>query len=273
MPTIFYKQKYRYFLLVLLLGAIAGGVFFLISSSKKKKPTEPVSIERQEIINSSRDQGLQKFSLTGFDEGGKTFWNLEGDKAKINLDQTVTLQQNVTLRLKDDTIVKTDYVEWYQNNSLLKTNAPVFVDHRDAKIKGRGAIGRPNDSFIQLNRQIDMMINDKTHVTCRWPMKVYYKEDKIILYRDVKVEDARGVLKARRMDVFFDPVQHKVNQIIAIGDVVIERDSDTTRSERAIYTLATGSIRLEGNPEVTMHNQKGKTFDFPFNKPPVNKKA
>lgn len=260
---IFYKQIYRYVLLSLLLCGISLGVFRLISGSKKKS-VQKVSIERQEIINSSQDQGLQKFSLTGFDEGGKSFWNLEGDKAKINLDQTVTLQENVTLKLKDDTIVKTDYVEWSQNNSVLKTNAPVFVDHKDAKIKGRGAIGRPNESFIQLNRQIDMMISGKTHVTCRGPMKVYYKEDRIILYRDVKVEDARGVLKARRMDVFFDSTQNKVDHIIAIGDVVIERDSDTTRSDKAVYNMATGSVRLEGSPEVTLHRQKGKGFDLPF---------
>lgn len=262
--AIFYKQIYRYLFLIFLIGAVVISVVVLMSSSKKKKVVAPVSIERQEIVNASQDQGLQKFSLTGFDEGGKTFWNLEGDKAKINVDQTVILQQNVTLKLKDDTVVKTDYVEWSQNNSVLKTNAPVFVDHRDAKIKGRGAIGRPNDSFIQLNRQIDMMISGKTHVTCRGPMKVYYKEDKIMLYRDVKVEDARGVLKARRMDVFFDSVQNKVTQIVAMGDVIIEREADTTRSERAIYTLATGSIRLEGNPEVTLHKQKGKLLDMPF---------
>jgi hypothetical protein len=38
---------------------------------------------------------------------------------------------------------------------------------------------------------------------------------------------------------------------------VIVRGEDRTHSRRAIYTLATGSIRLEGNPEITLH--KGQT--------------
>jgi lipopolysaccharide assembly outer membrane protein LptD (OstA) len=59
------------------------------------------------------------------------------------------------------------------------------------------------------------------------------------------------------MDVTFDSETKKVKQIFAAGNVVIVRAGDTTRSNRAIYSFATGSIRLEGNPEITLH--KGST--------------
>ena len=65
----------------------------------------------------------------------------------------------------------------------------------------------------------------------------------------------------RRMDVYFDSQEKKVTQIIAIGDVVIERGGDTTRSKRAIYTPSTGSLRLEGDPEVTLHPKSSKALN------------
>ena len=75
----------------------------------------------------------------------------------------------------------------------------------------------------------------------------------MILYRKVKVVDERGSVTANRMDVFFDPDQKKAKEIIAIGNVLIEREGDTTRSKRAIYLPATGAVRLEGSPEITLH--------------------
>jgi len=61
--------------------------------------------------------------------------------------------------------------------------------------------------------------------------------------------------------VTFDPDTRKIREIIAIGNVVIERGSDTTHSNRAIYSLETGSVRLEGNPEITLHKTGGSLLD------------
>ena len=230
-------------------------VLFFVASNKKAKQGKTQGASRQSLVSSSRDQELQKFNLTGYDDKGKTFWNLVGETAKIDPGQTVFLDQNVVLKLQGDTVVKTDHVQWSQDGGLLTTSAPVFVDHKTAKIKGVGAVGRPADNFIQLNRNIDMVINQTTHLTCNGPMKIFYKENKMVFYRHVRVQDERGVLKANRMDVLFDPVEKKISQIIAIGNVTIERGADITHSQRAIYLLATGSVRLEGNPEITLHKE------------------
>lgn len=237
------------------------GALFSLVQGKKTILSSHSQTSRADLINSSQDQQLQKFSLVGFDDKGKKFWNLEGDTAKIDPAQRIFLDQNVTLKLKDDTVIRTDHVQWLQGGGVLKTNAPVFVDHQSVKIKGVGAFGKPSESFIQLNRHIEMVINQTTTLTCYGPMKIFYKESKIIFYQNVKVKDQRGVLSANRMDVFFNPSDKKISQIIARGDVVIERGTDTTRSERAIYSVATGSIRLEGNPEVTLHKEGSNILD------------
>ena len=186
---------------------------------------------------------------------------MEGDAAKIDQGQTVYLESNVTLRLRDDTLVRTDRLEWSQGGGALRTDAPVFVDHRDTKIKGIGAYGLPNQSFVQLNKNVEMLMSGGLTITCNGPMKIFYNQDKAIFYRNVKVVDERGVLTARRMDVYFDEEEKKVRQIIALGGVVIERAKDTTRSQRAIYTPLTGSLRMEGNPEVTLHQGSAGLLD------------
>lgn len=244
---------------VILLGAL---VFRLISE-KRSVEKQQISQSRREIMDSADDQKLQKFSLKGFDDQGKEFWNLEGETAKIDPGQTIFLDQNVTFKLQDNTLIRTDHVKWSPDGGTVTTNEPVFVDHQNVKIKGVGALGRPKDSFVQLNRDIEMVINEKTTLSCKGPMKIYYKENKLIFYRKVVIVDERGKLSSNRMDVFFDPIDKKVKQVIAVGNVVVERGMDTTRSQRAIYTVATGAVRLEGNPEITLHKDS-KILDAPF---------
>ncbi len=267
MRPVFGGQKFSALLLILSIAAFGVFWFFFMHEKKHeeiKREKRLASREHKELVESSQNQTFQKFNLTGFDDKGKKFWNLEGDAAKVDSGQTVFLDQNVTLKLKDDTVIRTDHVQWSQNGGVLTTDAKVYVDHLNAKITGIGAYGRLSENFIQLNRSIEMLINDTTKLTCIGPMKIYSKENKAIFYRKVKVVDERGVLTANRMDVYFDGNTKKVTQVFAIGNVVIERQGDTTRSKRAIYTLATGSIRLEGNPEVTIHKDSSALIDGPF---------
>ena len=252
--------KIRNFPLLLLPLTLAGALFYFVWSAKPITVPAPAP-ERRELIRSGTDQKLQKFKLTGFDERGKTHWNLQGDTAKIDPGQSVFLDQNVTLRMQDNTVVKTDHVQWSQDGGTLRTDAWVTVDHEAVKVKGRGAYGRPNEGFIQLDRDIEMIMNDSTRLVCTGPMKIFYNQNKMFFYRKVKVTDLRGTLSANRMDVLFDAAKKKVKEIVAIGNVVIERAGDTTHSQRAIYTLETGSVRLEGNPEVTLRKGGGGILD------------
>ena len=251
---------------IFLMGCILAAVTLIFFMTHEKRVQERAAARklRAESGASSTDQSVQKFSLTGFDDQGKKFWNLQGDKARIDIGQTVILEENVTLKLKDSTVIKTDHVQWSQDGGILRTPAMVFVTHDNADIKGRGAAGRLSDNFIQLNHDIEMLINKSTLLTCSGPLKIFFKENRMVFYRNVKIVDDRGVLTADRMDVFFDSAQKKVSQVIAVGDVTIERGTDTTHSRRAIYTLATGSIRLEGNPEVTLHKESQKLLNAPL---------
>ncbi len=98
MTSAFHKSN----LPILMFGAgvlLLFFVFFFVASNKKAKQGKAQGASRQNLISSSRDQELQKFNLTGYDDKGKTFWNLVGETAKIDPGQTVFLDQNVVLKL------------------------------------------------------------------------------------------------------------------------------------------------------------------------------
>ena len=242
--------------LLLIPAILLVALFYFMFKANQEKARVPKR-SSPELLRSSDQQRLQKFKLTGFDDKGKSEWDLEGDSAKIDPGQTVFLDTHVTLRMKDDTVVRSENVEWSQDGGTLRTRAWVTVDHAGVKVKGRGAYGRPNEGFIQLNHDIEMVMNAQTHLVCTGPMKIFYNDNKMYFYRHVRVTDARGVLSADRMEVQFDEQRKKVRQIIAIGNVVIERDGDTTHSQRAVYSMETGSVRLEGSPEITLHKGGG----------------
>jgi lipopolysaccharide assembly outer membrane protein LptD (OstA) len=249
--------------LVLLPLVIAGAVaFFYFSNSRRQHaPKTQEDTERADIAKAAVDQQLEKFTLAGFDDQGDSNWKLEGETAKIDPGQTVYLDENVTLRLRDNTIIRTDKVRWSQGGGTLDTDSIVTVEHQNATIRGKGAYGRPNEGFIQLNREIEMVINQSTRLTCLGPMKIWYNQNMMTFYRKVKVFDVKGVLSANRMDVTFDPESKKVKEIIALGGVVIEKGEDVSRSKKAIYSVDTGSVRLEGSPEITLRQQSGGLID------------
>ena len=259
MNSAIFRRNFPFYLFI---AVLLGTFMFFFIQGKVRNQGHKKTVRTRETTDASHDQSVKKFTLTGFDDKGQKFWNLQGDSAKIDKGQTVFLDQNVTLRLHDGTLIRTDHVQWSQDAGTMRTNSPVFVEHTTVKVKGMGAVGRPNDGFIQLNKKIEMKTDQGSVLTCDGPMKIYYNQNKMVLYRNVKVIDQRGTLQAKRMDVLFDSNEKKAKKIIAEGDVVILRGADTTRTRRAIYTVANGSIRLEGNPEITMHKGSAALMQY-----------
>lgn len=250
------------FVFLLLTALIGTASYFLAREHRLLDLSKPeVRSAPLPVKPAAEEQRLQKFSLTGFDEKGRKFWNIEGETAKIDAQKVVYLDQNVTLRMQDGTLIRTDRVEWSQEMGKMRTGQPVTVTRENIHLTGVGAIGEVALNFIQLNRDIVMHIQPDSKLSCDGPMKAYYGQNKMIFYRNVRAEDARGLLTANRMDVIFEADNKKIRQIIALGDVMITRGADTTHSRRAIYTPASGSLRLEGNPEITLHKGSKALID------------
>ena len=102
---------------------IAGAVFYYYNNLKSDRSgSRFLDPARSAMVRASHDQELQKFSLSGFDDTGKSNWKLEGESAKIDPGQTIFLNENVTLRLRDNTIIRTDHVQWSQDGGTMRTD-------------------------------------------------------------------------------------------------------------------------------------------------------
>ena len=237
---------------------VAAGVcvaLFLFWASRRSAAEHESERRARTEAGSPEDQKVQKFHLTGLDENGKEFWVLEGETARIEPGEVIELDRNVMLKLKD-TVIRSDHVRWSPARQTLETDTWVSVDQPSTTIRGEGAIARPKEGFVQLNRNVEMVLNGSTRVTCKGPLKIFYRLNRALFYKDVKITDAKGELTAARMEVLFDRETKKVTQVIARGNVVTRRGEDTTRSESATYNVATASVKLEGRPQILLHQEK-----------------
>jgi len=199
-------------------------------------------------------QIIERFELEGFGDDGERAWRLQGDRAHVKDGGDVFIERDVELNLAGGTDIFADKVYWQNTRSRFLTNRPVKIEHEGIGIEGRGALGRLERQFVQINQDIRMIINSGTIVTSRGPMKIYRDENRVVLYRDVWILDEQGSVSADRMDGFFDPEARKIIAIVAKGDVRISRGEDVTYSEVAIYDNRTGSVRLEGSPQIDIRN-------------------
>lgn len=232
-----------------MLAATAGGIWWLLSSNQSQPPsaTAPAVDPKGQVI--------EHFELEGFDDDGNASWRLVGESAHISTATDVFIERDVVLTMIGGAIIRTDKVFWQNAKTRFITSQPVKVLHRNIEVEGRGAIGKLNQKSIQINQDVRMRIEpDGTLVTCRGPMRILQGESRVTLYHDVSIHDTRGNLVADRMDAYFDPDTKKIVGITANGHVRITQDGDVSVADRAIYDTRTGSIRLEGAPEINIRD-------------------
>ena len=200
------------------------------------------------------EQIVERFKLEGFDISGDQAWKLLGDRGHIGEDRDVFIEKNVVLTLQGDTLIKADKVLWQGKKSRFLTNQPVNVDHKDIAMTGIGASGKLEEKFLQINQNIRALTTRGTIITCRGPMKVFYGEERIALYRDVQILDLKGGVFADRMMGYFDPEEKQLIRVVAEGNVKISKGDDVSYADKAVYDTRTGSVRLEGAPEINIRN-------------------
>jgi lipopolysaccharide assembly outer membrane protein LptD (OstA) len=241
----------KFLLKVLLFAVLAGAAYWAVVSYQPAKYTSSKIPEGGD----PNGQIIEHFTLEGFDDGGDESWKLQGDSAHVSSATDVFIEKNVVLTMLGGAVIHSDKVFWQNNKTRFTTTQPVMVSHRNIQVKGRGAIGKLNQKSIQINQDIRMLIEpDGTWVTCRGPMRILQIENRVTLYHDVRIADDRGDLVADRMDAYFDPDTKKIILITAAGNVRITRGEDVSVADKAIYDTRTGSIRLEGLPEISIRD-------------------
>ncbi|MBP9732855.1 MAG: LPS export ABC transporter periplasmic protein LptC [Candidatus Omnitrophica bacterium] len=235
-----------------LLAAAVLGAAFLFFVAKRGPSSDPIPPPDS---GEAKGQTIEHFELEGYDDDGSASWRLVGESAKVTTTADVFIERNVVLTMLGGAIIRSDKVFWQNAKTRFVTSQPVKVLHRNIEVEGRGAIGKLNQKSIQINQDVRMKIEpDGTIVTCRGPMRILQGESRVTLYHDVRIRDTRGDLASDRMDAFFDPETKKIVSITAAGNVRITHDGDVSIANKAIYDTRTGSVRLEGMPEISIRD-------------------
>lgn len=82
------------------------------------------------------------------------------------------------------------------------------------------------------------------------------KEGVILFDQNVVVDDAQFQLKSDRLLVFMKGT-NDVNQIMAIGSVVITNENRSAVCDKAVYTKESGQIVMTGNAKLRQEGAKG----------------
>ena len=105
------------------------------------------------------------------------------------------------------------------------------------------------EELVQENKEeLEELV--KTQITCDGALEVDYENNIATFNDNVIVKDPQVMLKADKMQVFFDADSKSVARIIAEGEVRFKKGDRQAKSEHAEYFADEGKIVLSGNPMV-----------------------
>lgn len=257
--------------------------FLGFGCAKKKQIPEFTRNDEEEVQDQTIGQKILSFNLEGYRDNGEKKWELSGTCADIlsnvikldyitakaygeetsltlkakrgvydKITKDITLEKNVIGKTSDGTRLVTDRLYWHDKTECVTTDAPVRIERENLVSVGRGAVGSPALKQVELKKDVvvELKENPPTLITCDGPLVVNYKKNISILNNNVKVVDQRGEIFADRMKILFDPKTRKIVRVVAIGNVKIQREGNSTYSNRAVYTVKDGRVRLIGKPKI-----------------------
>lgn len=289
----FPMRSKRYFVIAVFMSCV---VFLSAGCAKKSRDMAAggglkSSSDEEDMPPQSIGQKILSFNLEGYRDNGQKKWELNGANADIlsstiKLDymtakvygdnesltikartglydkftKNIHLEKNVVGKTTDGTRLLTDRLDWNQTTECVTTDALVRIERENLSSVGRGAVGNPSLKQVELKKDVVVEIKDNppTTITCDGPLLVDYNSHISTLHKNVRIKDQRGEIFADVMKVVFDPKTRKITRVVAIGNVRIIREGNSTNSDRVIYTVNDGRIRLVGRPRIVMFPKEAK---------------
>lgn len=264
-------------------------IFLVLINQGCSKKQEPIAVETSLEV----EQQISKFQLSGYAEGGKKKWQIEGDSAdvlaeSVNLNNIVAkaygaqmpatltadtgvvdkktnnihLQNNVVINAQSGATLKTDNLDWKAHAQEVHTQADVVVQKDNMETTGRGLDGQTQLQKIKILENVTVKIQPATVISCSGPLEVDYGNSTAVFNKDVKIADERGKLVADKMTVYFDQKNQKLKKVVAKGHVVISRGENSSTSEEATYLADENKVVLTGSPKIEIYTDKDVTKEL-----------
>jgi len=285
-------MKRRLLVILILLVVVCSAV---CCAKKKPSPGRDVLKNSEEAAFEAPDQGIAQkilsFNLEGYRDNGQKKWELNGACANIlsnviKLDyitakaygddgsltikarrgiydkatKDIDLEKNVVGKASDGTRLITDKLHWDDKTECVTTDSVVRIERENLVSVGKGAVGNPGLKKVELKKDVVVELRDNppTLITCNGPLVVNYNKNISILNNNVKISDERGEICSDIMKVTFNPGTRKILRVVAIGNVKITREGNSTYSDRAVYSVKDGRVRLIGKPKIIVFPKEGK---------------
>lgn len=253
------------------------------------------------IAEEDSNQQFLDFNLAGYGVGGKKTWDVKGQSADIfeniiklkyivanvygqeemtltakkgSLDKAtgnMHLEQDVVATTKTGAKLTTDSLDWQRKDDLITTPDIVTVERENMTAVGTGAKAHPSLNKAQLEKDVTVKINTEpkkaggnwTTITCEGPLEIDYAKQLARFNKKVKAVDTQGTIYADKMEVYFDFKTKQLNKIVCKGNVKIEKEQNTSYSDKAIYLASEKKVTLLGRPKLILFTEEGK-LNAPF---------
>lgn len=228
---------------------------------------------------------ISTVTLVGHTESGRKKWEVRGDTADLsaatvalspvaatsfgerethltakrgNLDretENVHLEGDVVVTTSDGMKMTTDTLDWESKSEIGATPDWVAVSQPGMTVVGLGGKGYQKIHRLRLEREVTVVMEGKegaTVVTCDGPMHVDTKRRKARFWKNVRVQDTKGIIRSDRMDVTFNTQTNQMEKAAFFGHVQIQQDDKRAFAHRADYHQPKGETALMGHARMVM---------------------
>jgi LPS export ABC transporter protein LptC len=194
---------------------------------------------------------LEDVEARGKDKGRNASSQLTAKKGVFdNETSELTLKENVAITTASGIGINTERLTWDTSKDRVSTDTEVTV--RKAPLNARGAGGQVflNKDFAQLDRDVRVEIKKDSTVTCKGPLKIYYKKNIAVFNSGVHMQSARGEIFADKMVVYFDAARDEIARVVCVGHVKIVRENSIAYCQKAEYIHKLSKVLLRGDTKI-----------------------
>lgn len=184
----------------------------------------------------------------------------------------VHLNENVVATTDTGARLMTEQLDIAPDEKRVESSVLANVKTQNIDVVGTEAISDAKISNVKFKKNVTVNFRDPnnpqakpTTVTCDGILEIDYGKNIARFNDNVVAVDARGTLKADRMDVIYDKQTEQLDRMIGVGNVeIIKPDGSSTFSDNVIYFAKEGRTVLGGAPEVMAYEDKEGGDGFPF---------
>ncbi|MCA9398633.1 MAG: LPS export ABC transporter periplasmic protein LptC [Candidatus Omnitrophica bacterium] len=204
---------------------------------------------------------LNNVNANSYDEAGQRQVNVTAETGYINQSSgNMRLEKDVIVTSEKGTQLLTESLDWSRDEDLVLTEDEVFITDDGLAVSGSGMQAHPGLNNAEIKKDVRVTVDPKVHgsdaekvtITSDGPMTIDQGKGVAVFVDNVVAVQEGRILKADRMEVYFDQEMQTVKELICIGNVELTQGENQTYAEKAIYNAIEQRLVLSGSPKLIM---------------------